>query len=604
MLTGCLVWKECECMVRTVLDVPFEQRYAARNAGVKYDSVNKVSYVDGVVPPVARAWAADDYSYARWVEDSMNGVVRPARVGGARFTPRPHQREAADAILRAYREGSAGFLIADSTGLGKTLSIVAGVTAVARSRRCTPVKRLKVLIVCPKGAIPVWRQTLRAYPESACLRPLIINYQQLNKLIKPPSDVVKGKDRRGRKMSVRVKNRRTAANGTPRIRFDVIVFDESHYLKNYKSSAVSLSAATLASLGDEYVRGRKPFVIYSTATPGSSPLNLAIMAPMLAPLISKRTRKHVGPDDWGKFLSLNGFHVKHSRTGWSWITAPWYGANSRDPAERKRHELLVEQSKRSQEEDVKRIGGALASPGAPYLARDPSDVRGWPTQQVEPLYIELDSEHLRAYNEAWGEFRQYLKLKERGQADPKDGLTKRLRFRQKASLLKVPMIAEHAMELVESGKQVFIGCQFLETVDQLEQLFAGKRVKYAEVSGRVPDREEQRQKFQRGEAKIILCTVTEAISCHAGETLPDGSHATSADRVTIIADVRENPNDCIQQMGRCHREGMFSLCEFPLIVDTVDEKVMLGFVDKARNLKTMKNEDDPEYLDKVFSALT
>lgn len=591
-------------MVRTVVDVPFEQRFLARGAGVKYDSVNRVSYVDGPVPASIASWVSDDYSYARWVEDSMNGVVRPARSGGARFTPRPHQAAAADAILEAYRSGSPGFLIADSTGLGKTLSIIAGVVSIARSRRCTPVRKMKVLVVCPKGAIPVWRQTFHAYPASACLRPLIINYQQLNKLIKPPADVRRGKDKRGRRMSTRVRNRRTAANGTPRIHFDVIVFDESHYLKNYKSSAVSLSAATIACLQDDYVRGRKPFVIYSTATPGSSPLNLAIMSPMLAPLVNPRIRKHVAPDAWGKFLSENGFHVKRTKTGWSWVTAPWYGANSRDPAERKRHEMLVRKSREDQQRDVERIGEALGSPDAPYLARDPSDVRGWPVQQVEPLYIELEPDDLAAYNEAWGEFRQYLNLKARGQADPKDGLTKRLRFRQKASLLKVPMIAQHAMELVESGKQVFIGCQFLETVDGIERILTKHRVKYAEVSGRVEDRESQRLSFQRGEARIILCTVTEAISCHAGETLPDGTHATMNDRVTIIADVRENPNDCIQQMGRCHREGMFSLCEFPLIVDTVDEKVMLTFVDKARNLKTMKNEDDPEYLDKVFSELT
>lgn len=591
-------------MVRTVVDVPFEQRFLARGAGVKYDSVNRVSYVDGPVPRSIASWVSEDYSYARWVEDSMNGVVRPARAGGARFTPRPHQAAAAEAILDAYRAGSPGFLIADSTGLGKTLSIIAGVVAIARSRRCTPLRKLKVLVVCPKGAIPVWRQTFHAYPESVCLRPLVINYQQLNKLIKPPADVRRGKDKRGRRMSTRVKNRRTAANGIPRIHFDVVVFDESHYLKNYKSSAVSLSAETIACLQDDYVRGRKPFVVYSTATPGSSPLNLAIMSPMLAPLVNPRTRKHIAPGEWGKFLSDNGFHVKHTKTGWSWVTAPWYGANSKDPAERRRHEMLVRKSREDQQRDVRRIGDALGTPNAPYLARDPSDVRGWPVQQVEPLYIELGPDDLAAYNEAWGEFRQYLNLKARGQADPKDGLTKRLRFRQKASLLKVPMIAQHAMELVDSGKQVFIGCQFLETVDGIERILTKHRMKYAEVSGRVDDRESQRLSFQRGEARIILCTVTEAISCHAGETLPDGSRATMNDRVTIIADVRENPNDCIQQMGRCHREGMFSLCEFPLIVNTVDEKVMLTFVDKARNLKTMKNEDDPEYLDKVFSKLT
>lgn len=587
----------------TLLDVPFDRRYEAQNAGAKYDPKLKVNYVEGEATGVLKNWRSEDYSYARWVEDSINKKIRLVKPGPVVFKPRDHQKSAMVAISSSWKNGWPGFLIADSTGLGKTLSIVAGVTMIAKMRRKTPTNKMKTLIVCPKGAMPVWRQTLKAYPESMLLRPLIINYQQLNKLIKEPAKLKSGKDKRGRKISTRVKNRTIARDGVPKISFDVIVFDESHYLKNYGSSAMSLSAATIARLDSPYQKGKTPFVIYSTATPGSSPMNLAIMAPTLSKVIRPSLRRHVSPKEWGKFLYEEHFHVTRGKTGWTWIATPWYGANSKDPKERKKYELAKEKTKKAQDEDTVRIGEAWNSTGAPYLARDPSDVRGWPVQQVEPFYIELDAEGKQAYEEAWGEFRSYLRLRQKGQADPKDGLTKRLRFRQKASLLKIPMIADHTIDLLESGKQVFIGCQFLETVDLLEDIFRRKKIKYAEVSGRSQDKNAERIRFQKGEAKIILCTVTEAISCHAGESLPDGTRATSADRVTIIADVRENPNDCIQQMGRCHREGKHSLCEFPLIVDTVDEKVMMSFIDKARNLKNMKGEDDPEYLDKVFSEL-
>lgn len=590
-------------MTITLLEVPFDKRYEARNAGAKYDAKMKVSYVEGEIKSDLKKWKSEDYSYARWVEDTINKKIRIVTPGPVVFKPREHQTAAQQAISKAWNEGMPGFLIADSTGLGKTLSIVAGVARIAKLKRKTPANKMKTLIVCPKGAIPVWRQTLKAYPESILLRPLIINYQQLNKLIKEPQKVKSGKDKRGRKISTRVRNRTIARDGVPKINFDVIVFDESHYLKNYGSSAMSMSAATLAKLNDPYVKNKSPFVIYSTATPGSSPMNMAIMAPTLSKLIRPTLRRHISPKDWGKFLYEEKFHVTKGKTGWSWITTPWYGSNSKDPKERKKYEMAKAKTKKAQDEDTVRIGKAWTRPNAPYLARDPSDVRGWPLQQVEPFYIELAPEELQAYEEAWGEFRAYLKLKQKGQADPKDGLTKRLRFRQKASLLKIPMIAEHTEELLANDKQVFIGCQFLETVDKLEEIFRKKKIKYAEVSGRSADKQAERIRFQKGEAKVVLCTVTEAISCHAGESLPDGTKATENDRVTIIADVRENPNDCIQQMGRCHREGKHSLCEFPLIVGTVDEKVMMSFVDKARNLKNMKGEPDPEYLDKVFMEI-
>jgi superfamily II DNA or RNA helicase len=596
---------------RTILEVPFDARYEARNAGAKYDPKLKINYYEGDdLPARLRAWRSEDYSYTRWIEDQMNGRIRPVPLGPTMFTPRPHQAEAASAISKAYKNNRPGFLIADSTGLGKTLSIVAGICEIAKMKKASPEKRLKVLVSCPKGAMPVWRQTLRAYADSVMLRPMILNYQQLQKLLKEPTSMKKelknarrAKTRAGTRNAKHRASRNLARDGVPKINFDVIVFDESHYLKNYGSSNVSLVAANLAMLHDPYQRGGRPFVVYSTATPGSTPLNLAIMAPLLGGIIDPKS-KHVDPKDWGQFLHAHKFHVDRSdsKHPWSWISVPWYGAKSDDPKERAKYQKAKQKTIDLQNEDTERIGRAWAQSDA-YLARDPSDLKGWPIQQVEPYYIELDAEGRDAYDEAWTRFREYLKLKDRGQADPKSALIENLRFRQKASLLKAPMIASHAEDLVDDGKQVFIGCQFLETVDEIERALTSARVKWTEVSGRVEDKVANRLKFQRGEAKVVLCTVTEAVSFHAEEILPDGTRATSADRVTIMADVRQNPNDCVQQMGRCHREGKHSLCEFPVILDTVDVKVMDSFISKARNLKKMKAEDDPDYLDRVFEEI-
>ena len=582
---------------RTLLEVPFDKRYEARNAGAKYDSRTKTSYYDGPLPKTLEAWKSQDYSYTRWVEDQQNGRIRPVAPGPVMFTPREHQEEAAEKILASWRAGWPGFLIADSTGLGKTLSITAGVCEIARARRCSPDRRLKTLIVCPKGAMGVWRQTLKAYIYSPLLRPLIINYQQLNKLIKEPAAARKAK-------TTRTKNRRVARDGTPKINFDVIVFDESHYLKNYGASGMSLAASTIARLDDDYEKGKKPFVVYSTATPGSTPLNLAIMAPTLSKAIDPKIRRHVKPRDWGKFLSDEHFHVSKGKSGWNWISVPWYGANSKDPKEKAKYERAKEKTQALQDEDTKRIGEAWAREGSPFLSRDPTKLRNWPKQPVEPFYIELDADGKAVYEEAWTRFRGFLRLKKRGQTDPKDALTENLRFRQKASLLKAPIIAEHAADLVDEGNQVFIGCEFLETVDIIMEVLRKKHVPVVEFTGRAAaDREKNRIAFQKGEAKVIVANVAEAVSFHAGESLPDGTKATSAQRISIIADVRQNPNDCIQQMGRAHRDGQCSPVEFPVILDTVDVKVMDSFIKKARNLNNMKAEADPDYLDRVFEDM-
>lgn len=592
---------------RTLLEVPFEQRYEARNAGAKYDAKTKTSYYDGPLPDKLKAWKSQDYSYTRWVEDQLNRRVRPVPLGPVMFTPREHQAAAAVKIRKSYEDGWPGFLIADSTGLGKTLSITAGVCEVAKARKATKTRPLKTLVVCPKGAMGVWRQTLKAYEPSTILRPLIINYQQLNKLIKAPSGAgrpKKTKTGKTRRPSARTTNRQIARNGTPKINFDVIVFDESHYLKNYGSSGMSLAACTIARLNDAYAKGKSPFVIYSTATPGSTPLNLAIMAPTLARALDPKKRKHIKPGDWGQFLLEEGFHVSKGKTGWNWVTIPWYGAKSDDPRERAKYERGKEKAQGLMDEDTKRIGAAWAKPDSPFLSRDPTQLRNWPKQPVEPFYIELDAEGRQMYEDAWTRFRGFLKLKQRGQTDPKDALTENLRFRQKASLLKAPVIAEHAADLVAEGNQVFIGCEFLETVDIIMGALKAKKIPVAEFTGRAAaDREKNRIAFQKGECKVIIANVAEAVSFHAGESLPDGTKATSAQRISIIADVRQNPNDCIQQMGRAHRDGQCSPVEFPVILDTVDVKVMDSFIKKARNLNNMKSEADPDYLDRVFADM-
>ena len=611
--------KSASVKIRTghkiLLDVPFDKRYEALAAGARYDKALKTySYEGNVLPRSLEKWRSEPYSYSRWVEDQQNGHVELVPLSKPLFTPRPHQEDAASEILSSYDSGSPGFLIADSTGLGKTLSIIAGVCNIAYKRKALPKRRLKVLVACPNGAMPIWRQTFRSYEDSILLRPLIISYHQLNKLLKPPAKyreelkkAGKMKTAAGKRNAKRRANRSLARTGTPKINFDVIIYDESHYLKNYGSSAMSMSAAAIAQLHSTYHKSKSPYVIYSTATPGSTPLNMAIMAPTLGRIIDPKTKRHVDPGEWGSFLNQEGFHVtrKDNKSPWSWVRTPWYDLKSKDPKVAAKAKKDLEKTRRLQDEDTRRIGRAWASSGS-YLARNPSDVRGWPEQQVDPFYIELDNDGRSAYEAAWTEFRRFLDLKKKGQTNPKDALTARLRFRQKASILKAPMVAEHAAELVEGGKQVFIGCQFLETVDIISAALTKSRVKWTEVTGRMSadDKVKHRISFQKGEAKVIICTVTESISCHAGEILPDGTRATEADRVTIISDIRENPNDCIQQMGRCHREGKSSLCEFPVILDTVDVKVMESFIDKSRNLKNMRNDDDPEYLDKIFEDIS
>ena len=251
-----------------VLDIPWGFKYP----GIQYWKDTKIYVYQGTILPKAlRQYRSQDFSYNRWQEDELNAMVLPPEKGNAVFKPKEHQIIAARKFYKSYYNSFSGFLLADLMGLGKTLSSLVGVTAIAKKEKFQPQNKAKLLIVCPLRTIPQWRQTIHNYPFSTAItRPMIINYQQMNKLLNPPSNarVVKKQ---------RTKNRQIATKGTPTIEWDFIIFDESHYLKNYPKSAASLSATSLAGLNKKYVKGKSPFCIFVTATPGASPLNLAIM---------------------------------------------------------------------------------------------------------------------------------------------------------------------------------------------------------------------------------------------------------------------------------------------------------------------------------------
>lgn len=583
-------------------DIPWGFKYP----GVQYFKSKKVHvYKGATLPEALRPFQTQDFSYARWREDELNGTVFPTQRSKTVFTPHDHQKEGAKSIFQAYARGNSGFLLADSTGLGKTLSVLAGITAIARAEKKRGKyknERATVLVVCPKGVIPGWRQTIQSFPISTeFLRPLVINYHQLNKLLNPPAASRLGK-------KTRTKNRNTAKLGTPTVNWDYIVFDEAHYLKSFPSSTMSVAAVNIAQLTKKYERGKSPFVVYSTATPGASPLNFAVMSQMMSPLLDKVAKKKVSgeefvsPEDWGGFLKSHGFDVKAGKVGWRWGSTPWFGKNSEDPVERQRYEEAVAKAKKNQRQDAIKIGKALKLSDAPFIMRKPQDIAGWPEQNTIPLPTELELNQVPIYQEAWNRFRQFLNLSPKG-ADPKGALVEQLRYRQKSSLLKVDQVAEHIIDQVENGNQVYVSCQFTETIDKYKEILMKKKIKVGEISGRnSAEREDERIAFQKGETQVILSSVVEGISLHAGETLPDGSKATENERITIIHDIRQNNLDTTQALGRAHRDGKHSIAYFPYFLDTIDEKIVKSFANKTANMKAMTgaSAEESEHLEDLF----
>lgn len=512
-----------------------------------------------------------------------------------------HQIEAARKIVKSYSAGKRGFLLADKTGLGKTLSALSGISSTARYAGYGQGRKRKArtLIVCPSGAIPVWAETIEGFFSSTkYLSPVITNYEQMHKLLRAPASAQRAKKARTRKKN-------TAAHGTPIHDWDFVLFDESHKLKNYPKSLVSNAAASVSKLNSRYEKGKSPFVMFITATPGATPDNLAIMAGIIGPLINPSV-KDVYPKEWMSFLSKNGFSiVKTKKSGLQWISAPWFGKNSSDPEVRENFRKKEQEVKTKRRKDILLLQRALKRRDAPFLVRTPSQIKGWPEQQVVMLPINLNSRQKPLYEEMWSTFRQQFMLSA-AKRDSQSALVQALRYSQKSSLLKVEAMRPFIMENLEAGHQIYVSCQFMDTIKEYEKLLDSMNVKYSEITGRTKDRhKEEKYKFQKGETKVVLCTVIEAISLHANELLPDGTKATSNPRISIIHDVRRNPLDADQSFGRAHRNGENSVIYIPFFKDTADRTMVSSLAERRGNMKTMLSEDDAwDMMNRIESILS
>ena len=459
------------------------------------------------------------------------------------LTPRPHQREATAAILAARSAGQPGFLLGDMTGLGKTLSVWCALAAMPER---------DVLIVCPKGAIPQWRRTI-AHAGLPAKVVTLINYERTKSLMAPPAA--------SKRRSTRAKNNELARHGQPRTMWPIVVFDESHRLRNpyAQQSLVCRQLADAAS-----------FSIFMSATAGQAPHELSYLGALLGHASGSAVETLADFRELMKRLRIG--KAKGRWTNWSWV------ANTRDCGVMA--DLLYKGSRA--------IG----------MRRRPSDIAGWPEVQRELAPTALDAGERRLYDATWREFRRELGLLGGSTRRPV-GWAADLRFRQKASLLRVAGTADLAQDLLEADQQVAISVAFLETSAAFAAKLSGRHWRVAEINGRhsSENNEAARIAFQTGQLDIVVFTVIEAISLHRNE-MPGGERK----RALVIHDMRHSAIQLAQIEGRCHRDGEEAMIFYAYAETTVEEAIAATVTRRMASMEAMAGEDT-SLLDEIADVL-
>lgn len=538
-----------------VVDMPFEMREKITQYGGIFHPLYKTYIVRARdVAPSLKPYLAQPYSYEAWIEKFINkGLVRKdiydMMATKDVWIVRDYQKTAQDYAQKAYRHGLGGFLLADEVGLGKTVSGV----AVAKEPDFK-----NILVVTTLAATAHWRKTFLNFFMGGH-EILIINYDRLHKLFKPDEDkyVKKAKTKR-------VKNKRLTKTGLAP-KFDLVVWDESHKMKNNTSMRSKLAR----KISDNAL-----FNLYLSATAGQNPLELSYLAPLLAKITGQSVKSMDDFENWCKSMKLG---VKRAEFG-KWV---WDG--SQDSID-KIHNLLFK-----------------GSPAA-ALRRNPSDIAGWPEISRDLLPLELEPAEIDSYMAAWEEFKRMRQI---GQSQNTSGKSKKndnalvanLRLRQKASLLKIPYTLEYIEDLLENGHQVAVSVAFKETLGELKQKLSKKGIECSTIFGEqnAREKEEQRMAFQRGDNRVVLFTVEEAISLHQGEY-------NDVPRSMIIHDLRWSAISMSQIEGRTHRDGKFSQIYWTYFSNTIEQDIAQIVLNRVISMKSMVG-DDTETLKQIERLL-
>jgi hypothetical protein len=212
--------------------------------------------------------------------------------------------------------------------------------------------------------------------------------------------------------------------------------------------------------------------------------------------------------------------------------------------------------------------------------------------------VALSPAERRLYDATWREFRREWGLLGGSTRRPA-GWAADLRFRQKASLLRVSGTAAFADLLIEDGHQVAISVAFLETGDALVEALraAGWRADTITGTRAGEANEATRLAFQGGDLDAVVFTVTESISLHEGE-MPGGTRP----RALIVHDLRHSAIQLTQIEGRCHRDGKRATIYYALAEDTVEERIAATVVGRMAAMEAMAGEDTV-LLDAIAAAI-
>lgn len=407
-------------------------------------------------------------------------------------TPYNHQKEGIKFLLSRN-----GCILADQMGLGKTYQAI--IAALEKDVD-------KVLIVCPSSLKINWEREIKYFQ---CDETSIINGRKWNpsKFTIINYDILKNfhtlKSKKSKDdLEGQIVFNRELANE----KFDLVIIDEAHYLKNHKSIRGKI-------MQDLCVKHGIDIVWLLTGTPiANRPMDFYNLLKLIkAPIV----------DNWM-------FYAKRYCDARRITTTLKSG---------KKKKVWLTNGASNLEELHKRTKNIM-------LRRKKEDVLDMPDKTVTRVMHKLTDSQWDEYNSLWEEYIENRRL-EGKRGNPQRDLVELILLRKFIAMINIQNTIEQAEIAIEEGNKVIIFTTFTDELEELQEHFGKKCVVHY---GPMNDSEKQRSvdKFQKNKSKKVF--IGNIKSAGVGITLTEGS-------VVIFNSFDWVPGNNEQAEDRSHRVG-------------------------------------------------
>jgi SWI/SNF-related matrix-associated actin-dependent regulator 1 of chromatin subfamily A len=480
------------------------------------------------------------------LNEDLFRVIPEVNVDWNKYSSRLPMKHQEEAIIKLLQHDK--FLLLDTPGLGKTASsIIAALESNVK----------KILVICPASLKLNWKKEISIYDDSENVSIIqrewtpnkwtIINYDILDKF----NTIEKPKKGKKPKFKFQEYDEEVINNHIINEKFDLIIIDESHYLKASSSNRTKHVKKIIKSIKKRW---------FLTGTPiTNKPVDLFSLLSMVEHPLSTNYNSFLYSYCNAKTMIIKGRKI---------IKAD--GASNLEELNRR----------------IKPVS----------IRRRKEDVLDLPDKIISPVYIELDDDEKIDYDSS---VERYIQMRE------EQG--KNVSYAKKLVELSVlrRWVAEnklkHTKELInnslEGDKKVIVFTDYTSVVNTLKEEYKDICVV---INGETSQKDRQKavEDFQNN--PNVRLFIGNTVAAGVGLTL-------TAAEVVIVNDLNWTPANVDQSLDRAYRIGQTKdvICYFPLFDDTIDT-IVYEVLDKKRDIINMAIDgviDNKGVIEEVINRL-